>query len=258
MKTPTKIIIALILTIVGLVVYIHFKSSPEVKPNPIGEIAKKNIQTEAKQIAKEVDKNGLTHTIFKMVKQIDQDAVDKVSADLLDTIDALNITRDKLRQITVVNTTLFIEKQELERKVSNFATTYSHNDNYFKLSVNVPRDSSKAATFDAGYDADLITAQYDKRKFPFFGSRSNYMDIYSNDPRFTIRGARSLSVKQKPAGFGFEALAKAEFNNFTGPSGGPGVKIKIGRFDINGDYQYYTNYRGWTWGAGASYRIGGF
>jgi hypothetical protein len=260
MKKPTKVILALIVLIVGLACYVWYLHSrdPQLKPNPIGEVAKKNIQTEAKQIAIEVDKNGLNHTILKIVKEIDHDAIDKVNADLLDTIDALNIARDKIRQVTVVNTSLVIQKQYLERQVSGLATTYNHKDKFFNLSVNVPRDSTQAASFEAGYDADLVTAQYNKRKFPFFGSSDTYMNIYSNDPRFTIRGARVLSVKQNAPAFGFEARAKANFNNFTGPSAGPGIKIRIGRFDLDGDYQYYSNQKSWTWGVGAAYRIGGF
>lgn len=260
MKATTKIIIGLVAALAllaGYVYYLHTKA-PEPTINPLGEIAKANIQTEAKQIAKEVDKNGLQHTIFKIVKEIDQDALDKVSADLLDTVEALNIARDKIRQVIVVNASLSIQNQVLERKVTDLATTYSHNDSFFKLSVNVPKDSTQAPTFDAGYDADLITAQYDKRAFPFFGRTDTYLNIYSNDTRFTIRGARTLSVKQKVPVFGFEALAVAGFNSFAGPSAGPGVKIKAGRFDIEGDYKYYSNYKDWTWGAGASYRIGGF
>jgi hypothetical protein len=255
-----KLIFWLLMAVIGLCGYVYYlhTRSPEVKPNPIEAAAKKNIQTEAKLIAKEVDKNGLQHTIFKIVKEIDQDAVDKVSADLLDTIDALNIARDKIRQVTVVNTSLTIHNQTLEKKVSDMATTYSHRDKFFNLSVSVPRDTTQPPTFNAGYDADLITAQFNKRNFPFFGRNDTYMNIYSNDPRFTIRGARTLSVKQDAPTFGFEARAKAAFNNFTGPSAGPGIKIKAGRFDFEGDYSYYSSQKDWTWGVGAAYRIGGF
>ncbi|MEO6521106.1 MAG: hypothetical protein ABIN91_05485 [Mucilaginibacter sp.] len=254
-----KAIIWLVLIVIGLGAYIYYlhTKNTDIKPNPIELAAKKNIQTEAKQIAKEVDKNGLQHTIYKMVKEIDQGAVDKVSADLLDTIDALHIAMDKVRQITVINTSLSIKNQALEHRVSDMATVYTHKDNYFDLSVSVPKDSSIAATFNAGYDADLITSQYDKKSW-FLGSKSSYIDIYSNDLRFTIKGARTLTVKQKVPLFGFQILGKAGYNQLYGSSTGTGAALSIGRFLLSGDYKYYIQQNRWYWSGEAGYRLFGF
>jgi len=247
------------LVLAGMIWYIVSLNKRVESHKPASKIeiiAKKQIETEAKQISKEVSKNGLTHTIYKMVKEIDQSAVDKINADLLDTIDKLNITRDKLRQVSVIAANLDIKNQKLERKVTDLATTYIHTDDHFRLAINVPKDSLQSATFNAGYDADLITTQYNKTKWWIF--KDNYLDIYSNDPRFTIKGARTLTVKPTQPAIGFQARTKIYYSDYNGPSAGPGVKLKLGKLDLEGDYQYYTKQKGWSWGAGATYNIGGF
>lgn len=259
MKTSTKIIIGLLLVLLlaGLYLkHLYNKAEQAERSNPIAEAAKKQIQTEAAEIKREVDKNGLQHTIFKMVKEIDQSAVDKVNADLLDTIKALVIERDKVRQVTLVNASLVISNQTLKKRISDLATTYSHFDDHFRLTVDVPNDSLLPATFNANYDADLITTQYNKRSW-ILGANNNYLDIYSNDPRFTIKGARSLTVKQNQPVFGFKLEAKAGYNKLVGPSAGPGLSLRLGNFTLSGDYQYYNEFKQWGAGIGASYKVFG-
>ncbi len=248
MKTSTKVIIALSVILIGLIWYIlklYEKASQLKEASPIEAIAKKQVQTEAKKIAEEVDKHGLQHTILKMVKEIDQSAVDKVKADLLDTVAALNIERDKLKQVIVVNTSLVIKNQQLERKVSELATTYSHFDDHFRLSVNVPKDSMQSATFDAGYDADLITTQYTKGNW--LTGNKPYIDIYSNDLRFTIKGARTLTVKPKQPFFNADLQAVSEYNIRTNTfSAGPQLRIGLGRVEVRGRYVYDPSDKQWS------------
>lgn len=84
------------------------------------------------------------------------------------------------------------------------------------------------------------------------------MDIYSNDPRFTIKGVRTLTVKPKQPVLGFQARAKIYYSDYSWPSAGPSIKLKLDRLDLEGDYQFYTKQKGWSWAAGATYNIGGF
>lgn len=248
MKTSTKVIIALVI-ILGLTAWYAvtlYKKANERQPAPsIPEAAKKQVQTQAAKIADEVDKNGLKHAVLKIVKDIDQSSLDKVKADLLDTVAALNIERDKVKQVTVVKTSLLIENQQLKRKITDIATTYIHTDDHFRLSVNVPKDSMQAATFDAGYDADLITTQYNKGSW--LSGTSTYMDIYSNDRRFTIKGARTLTVKQKQPFLTADLQAISEYNVRTNTfSAGPSLNIGLGRVEVRGRYMYDPSDKQWS------------
>jgi len=239
---------ALLLLVIAGIAYLAYwlggkNSTP--KNSALKNVVVKQAETEAAKIKDEVDKNGLQHTIYKMVKEIDQSAVDQIKADLLDTVAALNIERDKVRQVMVVNSSLVIKNQKLERKVSELATTYSHFDDHFRLSVNVPKDSTQSATFDAGYDADLITTQYNKGNW-LTGNRV-YMDIYSNDPRFTIKGARTLTVKQKQPFFNANLQAVSEYNFRTKTfNAGPSLNIGLGRIEIRGRYMYDPSDKQWN------------
>lgn len=217
------------------------------RPNqsPIEQAAKKQVETKADIIAKSVDKNGFEHTVANMAKGIDPKYLDQVKADLLDTTDALNIERDKVRQVMVINSSLTIKNQRLERKVSEFSTTYSHFDDHFRLTVNVPKDSMQSATFEAGYDADIITTQYNKGNW--LTGNKPYIDIYSNDPRFTIKGARTLTVKQKQPFLKADIQAITEYNFRTNTfTAGPSLNIGIGRVEVRGRYMYDPSDKNWS------------
>lgn len=248
MKTPTKVIIALI-ALIGLMAWygssLYKKAHERIPPSSIPDAAKKSVETQAIKIADDVMKNGLQKTVLKLVKEIDHSAVDKIKADLLDTVDALNIERSKVKQVMVVATNLSIENQTLKKQVSQLATTYIHTDDHFRLSVNVPKDSMQGATFDAGYDADLITTQYNKGNW--LTGNSPYIDIYSNDPRFTIKGARTLTVKQKRPFLKADVQAITEYNFKTKSfSAGPSLNIGFGRVEIRGKYMYDPTDKQWS------------
>jgi hypothetical protein len=258
MKTSSKLILGLAIILAAVCWYtirLSTKTPEKSVSSPIAELKKKEIETEAKQISTEVSKNGLQHTVFKIVKEMDQSALDKVSADLLDTVAALGIARDKIKQITVVASSLEIKNQKLERKISALATTYSHTDNYATLSVNVPKDSLIGATFSLAYNADLSTTQYRKKTW-LFGQNNSYIDIYSNDPRVTIKGVKTLTIKEKPSAFDLKLQANTSYNFETGLLGvGPAVRVDLGRFSIQGRYSRYPNNSKWQPSVNASYDI---
>lgn len=249
MKTLINWIVAgLFVALAAGCVYLYFlydKAKTKANQSPIEQAAKKQVETKADIIAKSVDEKGFEHTVAAMAKGIDPKDLDKIKADLLDTVDALNIERDKVRQVMVINSSLTIKNQKLERKVSELATTYSHFDDHFRLSVNVPKDSMQSATFDAGYDADLITTQYNKGNW--LTGNKLYMDIYSNDPRFTIKGARTLTVKQKQPYFKADMQAISEYNLRTNTfTAGPSLNIGLGRIEVRGRYMYDPADRQWS------------
>lgn len=257
MKTAIRIfVISITLALAGGCIYLYImyqKATEKPSPSPIEEAAKKQVETKAEIISQDVDKNGLEHTVAKMAKEIDNSALDKAKSDLLDTVEKLNITRDQLKQVMVVNTSLVITKEKLERKVSQLATTYSHFDEHFRLSVNVPTDTMEAATFDAGYDADLITTQYNKKRWLFL--KDPFIDIYSNDPRFTIKGAKTLTIKPRLSGFGFSGAIVSDYNQIAGLSAGSGINIRFGKLSLKGGYQYYIDHKRWAADYGVRFRL---
>lgn len=252
MRTSIKIIVAIGLLAVGwaLALYINKPAKSNAEKSPIAKIKEKEIQTEAAEIKKAVDKDGLKHTIYKMVKEIDQSAVDAVKADLLDSVEKLNIARDQIRQIIVINTSLSIKNQRLERKIGELTTTYVHTDDNFRLTVNVPNDSSISATFDAGYNADLIATQYFKPRYSFMPKwvpiNDPVIDVYSNDRRFTNKGLRTFTVKPKPDPIALSFDAVGNYNHFAGPSAGSALKLRVGKITASAGFQYYPDFGKWA------------
>lgn len=249
MKTLTNwFVVGIFIAMAAGCVYLYFlyeKAKDNKNKSPIEEAAKKQVETKAEIISHRVDKNGVEHTITQMANEIDPSALEHAHADLLDTVAALNIERDKLKQVMVIAGSLTIENQQLKRKITEIATTYTHADDHFKLSINVPKDSMQAATFDAGYDADLVTTQYNKGNW--LTGNSTYMDIYSNDPRFTIKGARTLTVKQKRPFIKADLQATAEYNIQTKSiSAGPSLNIGLGRVEVRGRYLYDPSAKQWN------------
>lgn len=217
------------------------KSAP--KDSVVKNAAVKQAETEATKINNDVMANGIQKTVYKMVK--DQSAIDNIKADLLDTIVALNIERSKVRQVLVVNTSLSFKVQALEKKVSEFETTYSHKDSNLWMTVTVPKDSLKPAFAQGGYDADLVIAQHNKGNI--FTGPQWYADIYSNDIRWTNKGLRTLTFKQKQPFFTADIQATAEYNLKTQSfNSGPSLNIGLGRIEIRGKYLYDPFERNWT------------
>lgn len=244
MKTSIKIILGLIaaLLLTGLYTFYVIKNKEKPKTYPLAEVAKERIQTEAEEIAKEVDKNGLRHTIYQKVKEIDREALDKANADLLDTIAQLNITRDQLKEVTVIATTLSVKNQTLEKKIDQFATFYEHSDANSKMSVRIPKDTLQTATFDLDFKADLTGTEYTKKRFWIF--KDNYTDYYFNDKRFSIAGVRSLTVKESNKNFGIRIQATTTYQQKLFGIG-PGVQLDLGKVNIQYKRSYFPQEKIW-------------
>jgi regulator of replication initiation timing len=240
MRTLKIAVIALSLVLIatgwyGYKLYKMANSFKAKTTSPIEKETQKQLETEATRITKDVDKNGLQHTVAQIVKSINPEEVDKVKADLLDTIDALNIARDKVSQVLAFNVTLTIENQELKRHTGLDETTYTFKDRNYDLSVLVPKDTSKKATFTNRYDADLVASQYNKRS-GLFGNKP-YIDIYSNDRRFTNQGIRTFTVKPKEPSVVIKTQVTSSYDFVDHlVFGGPALSVDLGNFNATGKY----------------------
>jgi hypothetical protein len=266
MKTAIRITAGILLVLLACSIWygVHMYNKQRNSPTTTGisssgkleAIVQKQVKTDAASISQEVDKNGIPHTVARLVKEIQQGDMDKVNADLLDTIAALNISRDRIKQVTQINTSLNIQNQELTKTVNDQKDAiYSFSDDNAHASVNIPRDTTKKATLKLGYNAKLVTAQYTKYAFPRGSSR--YIDIYSNDKRFTIDGIKTLTVEQDRPKAEASLDAVTAFDFKTGEvMSGTRVNVRLGRLGLEGKYmRSIPGDKEWRWQVGASYNL---
>lgn len=251
MKIAIKIIISVALIASGWFISIWLnKSEVKTVKSPITKLKEKEVQTEAAIIKREVDKNGLGHTISRMVSEINRSDLDKVQADLLDSAAALGIARSQIKQVTAYALSLEIRNQELERKKTPSGQSLSWKDDNFNILVDVPDDTSKKAMITGlGYNADLVATQYYNSKYKFLPKwvpiYNTLIDVYSNDSRFTNKGVRSLTVTPKRPPISLSLDASGSYNGITGPGLGPGLGLRIRGVYFSGSYQYHPDYGRW-------------
>jgi hypothetical protein len=166
---------------------------------------------------------------------------------------ALDIKTKQIESTTNINTHTeadsipFLKKQidSLKRLV------FYYSDKQLKLTVRPgsTTDTLDKGSFDFAYDADLKINQYFKRKKFLglnIGSKQHYTDISSNDPRTTIGGLSTLSVKQNMPSVGFRFQAVTSYSFLTQSlSPGVGFRFDLSRFSLNGIYYYNTKEEQW-------------
>lgn len=240
----------------GIHQYNKNQNSPEVNDNvQIAAIVEKQVKTEAKIVAKEVDEKGLQHTVARMTAELKRGDLDRAKADLLDTVAALNIARERLKQVTVVSTSLAIQNQKLIKTLDEQSNSvYSFRDDYASGSVTIPRDSSRQATLDLAYNLDLINTQY--RKYSFPRGYDNYIDLYANDKRVTIQGVKTLTIEQKPPFFAGRVQASSLYD--LGSKDlliGPAASVDLGRMNLEGKYLVKPSGKDGRWMVGVNYNL---
>jgi len=122
-------------------------------------------------------------------------AISKSYADSLER--ALSISLNKINQVTKVNAELKARVQLTQSESTNMV----YQDKWLKLDYN--KDSNLVAL---NYDVGLNVARYSDRKW-FLGKQTNYVDVYSDDPRVTIKGLQTFTIqekKQRPFGVGIQ------------------------------------------------------
>lgn len=253
MKHWKLIIVALLLFIAlgAVLVALYYKSKFDQKTD-LPDVVKKEIQTEATIIARNVDKNGLQHVTIEAAKNIvPYNQIDKVaiSQGIMDTTAlALGIQKKQIENLLAINSTLKAENLKAkEILLSTGGRAYQYKDKFINLTYtpSLTLDSLDKGKFDFTYNADLNITQYWKRKW-FLGAKKSYIDIYSNDARTTVNGVKQLTVEQKQPAFGLRVQAAANYNPQTGSMGfGPAARIDLGRLSFQGNYTYYPESSRW-------------
>lgn len=244
-RTLINIILIIALCLVGYGWYQESRENRDLKT--IIKEPSTGIPLEAEIIARKVDSAGLEHAIAKdaapILNTIELKVEDKRKVDSL-----LKVVDIKDKQLTSYTRTLATVSQEniqLRRVVDVVTqdTVYRYQDKWLDLSFQRTNDTLALGSFK--YDIDLEHMQYWKRKW-FLGTKHSYTDIWSADKRVTIGGFDRLTIKQDEPQYGLRVQANAVWNPETGSLGyGPGLRIDINRFSIQGKYSYYPSLDEW-------------
>lgn len=219
----------------------------------------KQILTNAKEISRVVKANGSeaillditgNHTLSKNSDKTDiPDIVDTAAM-------ALDIRTRQLKEITVIAAQYKAENLQLKSMLdSSQHTYYTYNGNGLQLKFTPPYDSLKNASADFVGTFGITLAQGYKRNW-LFGKEKSLLSVTSDSPYFKISKVNYVGFDPSPQGFNLEGKWKASYNNIAGGATGPALKMTLGRFGIEGDYQYYPDYKKWSWGASTEFIIG--
>src|SRR5690606_27838210 len=122
-------------------------------------------------------------------------------------------------------------------------TSYRYQDEYLSLGFQKRNDTLVIGSFK--YDFNFETMQYWDRDW-FLGRKKSYTNIWSKDPRVTIKGFQRLTIENKEPSYGLRVQANANWNPETGAVGyGPGLRVDIDRFSFQGTYTYYPQSGRW-------------
>jgi hypothetical protein len=253
-----KATILLLLSFIALL-YVAFESGRHIEADKKSTHTSlpKQMPSESSAIAVEqyTDSQGHKHNVF--MNQESQRVIKKRTVSLLPYIDsvalALNIKSKQLEAESTVSTVthedsvkfLRIQVDSLKRLV------YYYDDKYLKLIVRMgAKDSTlDTANFDFSYNDSLRIDQYWKRKKLLglnIGSKQHFTDISSSDPRTTIAGLKTLTVKQNLPTVGFKLQAVLNYSLLnTSLSPGLGFRFDANRVSLNGTYYYNTDLNQW-------------
>ncbi|WP_333662292.1 DUF6808 domain-containing protein [Chishuiella changwenlii] len=152
-------------------------------------------------VIKEYIRDSIPHVVYQDKIIPDNEtakrlAISKSYADSLER--ALSISLNKINQVTKVNAEL---KARVQLKPVESTNNLVYQDKWLKLQYN--NDSNLVAV---NYDVGLNVARYSDRRW-FLGKQTNYVDVYSDDPRVTIKGLQTFTIqekKQRPFGVGIQ------------------------------------------------------
>jgi hypothetical protein len=222
----------------------------------------KQIQKEATEIKRKVDKDGIESVLFDITGNkaaLDHLVSNEGTKGIIDTTAmALDIRTKQLKEILVVNSTLAANNLQLRKQLdSSRRIFYTYNGNGLKLKFTPPdaTDTNSVATADFSADVKIKATQYWKRSW-FLGSKKSILAVTSDNPMFKINGADYVEFEQKQPAFGLRFQANSSYNFDTGEIGyGPAARVDLGRFSVQGRLTKYVNSQGWGKSVNASYDL---
>lgn len=238
----------IIFALIAIVAILAFREWRHSNKDPLeAATPKSSISIKADEVARKVDEQGAEHVVFSeaepILKLIEVRVEDKKRVDSL--LSLAGVKENQVKSISTAYAKVSQENIQLKR-VLNAATqdtVYQYRDKWLDLSFE--RKDSALAIGSFRYNFDFNTIEYKKRDW-FLGKKKSYTEIWSSDPRVTIRGLEKVTIRQDEPEYGLRVQANTIWNPETGSMGyGPGIRIDINRFSIQGKYTYYP--RSDTW-----------
>lgn len=201
------------------------------------------------------DTQGVQHTVINsavntIIEGEKTEQAKKIEPIITKLAEDLMISAKNINSSTTISTiTSATEVEFLKREIDSLKRiTYFYRDKYLTLAVHPVSldDTIDEPTFDFSYNADLNITQYTKRKW-FLGTKESFTDISSTDPRTSIKGVRTFTVKQKEPTFGLRIQAVAGYNmasaNFFA---GPSLRFDIKNMSFRALYSYNNYTKRWS------------
>lgn len=238
----------IIYALIAIVAILAFREWRHANKDPEkSTIPDSNISIKAEEVARKVDEQGAEHVIYEeaepILKLIEVRVEDKKRVDSL--LIVANVKESQVKSISTAYANIAQENIKLKRVLNEATqdTIYQYRDKWLDLSFE--RKDSSFAIGSFNYNFDFNTISYHKREW-FLGAKKTYTDIWSSDPRVKIRGYDKLTIKQDEPQYGLRVQANAVWNPETSALGyGPGLRIDINRFSIQGKYSYYPKLQEW-------------
>lgn len=254
MKNIAIFILSLGICIIGFL-FIKEKKINKISENRQNKI-EKQIQVEAKEIAKKVDEKGIETIIYEVTKNKVPSNFDptKLSDNsktkgLIDTTAmALDIRTKQLQEIRKINASLIADNLKL--KSINGKWIYESpnlNASFYK------KDNDTVYTADIRANVAITEARY--HKSTFFGKKQ-YLGIKTTDSLFRINNVDYLEFEQIRPKFSIKGQATATYDLIDNSYGfGPAIKIEVGRLAFKAGNIYYPVLKTWKPQINATYNI---
>ncbi|RZL34711.1 MAG: hypothetical protein EOP00_31120 [Pedobacter sp.] len=192
-------------------------------------------KTEAKIIAKMVDKKGYSVAVLERKKAIlgNGDITNlPVSQSVLDSLRLDGFSKDKkLQQASLINASLSAKDLKSTKIIDSLSKqSFVYTDPYLTATYYPDTNGGK---FDINYRLSLIRHDYKKRKNIFSGYKY-YTDILSPDNRVTVNSMQTITIESpsvKKFGIGLQlGYAYNPSTSSFSPSIGLGISYNLIRF----------------------------
>lgn len=223
----------------------------------------KAIEVEAEIISRKIDKQGIEHVTIEAAKNVMPESNVKnsiaVGAGILDTTAmAIGILKKQLSDVLVINSTLKAENLKAREEIRSGLRYLSYSDKTLGISYRPPMttDTADRGTLNLDYyNSKISVAQYWKQKW-FLGTKKGYIDISTNDNRNTINGVQQLTVEQQSPRFGLRIQGSVVYSPLDGNYGfGPSMRLDMGRFSVQGNYNWLPQQQKWMPSVNANYDL---
>jgi hypothetical protein len=221
------------------------------------------IQTEAKEIARNVDSSGIETVTFDINSNKaspDRLMLSRKTKGIIDTTAlALDLRTKQLKQIMLLKSIIEAENIQLKRQLdSSNLPYYTYYGNGLRLKFIPPNANDTAGHADFSASVQIKATQFWRRSW-LLGPKKDYIAISSDNPMFKINNLEYLEIEQKQNTVGFKIQASSSYNLRSGIlTYGPSARLDVGRLSLTGHHGRGFNSNKWSTQLSASYDLFSF